>query len=220
MRGRLHRLSILSGRLCGRTNKNWGLPNEAILLRVKDNITAEASVRPITWIRLQSNSILLQGLFETTLSPVACHWNFFPWISKTSESSIIRQRKQVLEWLHISIRGILHFLLRTYLEYVKITTLKADINSNRRALRTKMSRLIQDIRLRAANKNSNPSNRVIQLICDFLERSSSSGNKPEESLFNWKGVKNFSAQITYRTYQRTVFKRYRKNTYGLYASID
>lgn len=88
------------------------------------------------------------------------------------------------------------------------------------ALRTKMSRLIQDIRLRAANKNSNPSNRVIQLICDFLERSSSSGNKPEESLFNWKGVKNFSAQITYRTYQRTVFKRYRKNTYGLYASID
>ena len=87
-------------------------------------------------------------------------------------------------------------------------------------LRTKMSSLIQDIRRRAANKNSNPSNRVIQLICDFLERSSSSGNKPEESLFNWKGVKNFSAQITYRTYQRTVFKRYRKNTYGLYASID
>lgn len=87
-------------------------------------------------------------------------------------------------------------------------------------LRTKMSSLIQDIRLRAANKNSNPSNRVIQLICDFLERSSSSGNKPEESLFNWKGVRNFSDQITYRTYQRTVFKRYRKNTYGLYASID
>ena len=58
----------------------------------------------------------------------------FPWISKTSESSIIRQRKQVLEWLHISIRGILHFLLRTYLEYVKITILKADVNSNRRAV--------------------------------------------------------------------------------------
>lgn len=36
--------------------------------------------------------------------------------------------------LHISIRGILHFLLRTYLEYVKIATLKADINSNRRAV--------------------------------------------------------------------------------------
>lgn len=26
------------------------------------------------------------------------------------------------------------FLLRTYLEYVKITTLKADVNSNRRAV--------------------------------------------------------------------------------------
>ena len=45
-------------------------------------------------------------------------------------------------------------------------------------------------------------------------------NKPEESLFNWKGIKNFADQITYRTYQRTVFKRYRKNTYGLYASLD
>ena len=39
-----------------------------------------------------------------------------------------------MEWLHISIRGTPHFLLRTHLEYVKITTLKADVNSNRRAV--------------------------------------------------------------------------------------
>ena len=88
------------------------------------------------------------------------------------------------------------------------------------ALRTEMSSLIQTIRSAATRANSKPSERVIQLICDFLERSSPSGNKPEESLFNWKGIKNFSDQVTYRTYQRTVFKRYRKNTYGLYASID
>ena len=87
-------------------------------------------------------------------------------------------------------------------------------------LRTKMADLIQGIKAAATSANSKPSERVIRLICDFLERSSPSGNKPEESLFNWKGVKNFSDQITYRTYQRTVFKRYRKKTYGLYASVD
>lgn len=88
------------------------------------------------------------------------------------------------------------------------------------ALRSKMSNLIRGIRPATTRTNCKPSERVTQLICDFLERSSPGGNKPEESLFNWKGVRNFGDQITYRTYQRTVFKRYRKNTYGLYASID
>ena len=89
-------------------------------------------------------------------------------------------------------------------------------------LRQKMSSLIQEIKKSATSKSSSPfpSAIVTQLICEFLEQRSPSGNKPEESLFNWKGIKNFSDQITYRTYQRTVFKRYRKNTYGLYASLD
>ena len=89
-------------------------------------------------------------------------------------------------------------------------------------LRQKMSNLIQEIKKSATSKSSSPfpSAIVTQLICEFLEQRSPSGNKPEESLFNWKGIKNFSDQITYRTYQRTVFKRYRKNTYGLYASLD
>lgn len=93
-------------------------------------------------------------------------------------------------------------------------------------LRQNMSNLICEIGKTASNKPSGsnapllPSAIVTQLICDFLEQRSPSENKPEESLFNWKGIKNFSDQITYRTYQRTVFKRYRKNTYGLYASLD
>lgn len=94
-------------------------------------------------------------------------------------------------------------------------------------LRQKMSSLIQEIKKSATSKTGSskssspfPSAVVTQLICEFLEQRSPSGNKPEESLFNWKGIKNFSDQITYRTYQRTVFKRYRKNTYGLYASLD
>ena len=91
------------------------------------------------------------------------------------------------------------------------------------SLRQKMSDIINDIKIKAGagkGKQPFPSAVTTQLICDFLEQRSPNGNKPEESLFNWKGIKNFSNQITYRTYQRTVFKRYRKNSYGLYASLS
>lgn len=87
-------------------------------------------------------------------------------------------------------------------------------------LRKTMSDLICKIRSMASSQKPKPSEIVTQLICDFLEQSSPTGNKPEESLFNWKGIRNFSDQITYRTYQRTIFKRYRRNIYGLYASLD
>ena len=88
------------------------------------------------------------------------------------------------------------------------------------ALRKTMSDSIGEIKSMSSSSTIEPSKIVTQLICDFLERSSPNGKKPEESLFNWKGIKNFSDRITYRTYQRTIFKRYRKNTYGLYASLD
>lgn len=58
------------------------------------------------------------------------------------------------------------------------------------------------------------------LICDFLCRMSASGNKPLESFFDWNDSRNISEQITYRTFQRTVFKRYRGSRNGLYASIN
>ncbi len=65
-----------------------------------------------------------------------------------------------------------------------------------------------------------PSLSVTELVCDFLQLQSQNGKKPAESFFNWNGERNFSEKITYRTYQRTIFKRYRKNRYGLYASLD
>lgn len=94
------------------------------------------------------------------------------------------------------------------------------------SLQKKMSDLINNIKAAASTATRGtppkllPSAVATQLVCDFLEQRSPSGHKPEESLFNWKGIKSFGDQITYRTYQRTVFKRYRKNTYGLYASLD
>lgn len=70
------------------------------------------------------------------------------------------------------------------------------------------------------NGKEKPSAIITQLVCDFLERQSTTGKKPKESLFNWNGIKNFSDQITYRTYQRTLFKSFNKNAYTLFASID
>lgn len=86
-------------------------------------------------------------------------------------------------------------------------------------LRTRLDQYISDIKAKALS-NSLPSTRVMVLVCDFLQMQSSNGNKPEESLFNWKGIKNFADLITYRTYQRTIFKHYRKNKHSLHASID
>ena len=86
------------------------------------------------------------------------------------------------------------------------------------SLKAKMDALIASIRP-TATQNPEPSSEVTELVCNFLQMQSSQGNKPEYSLFNWKGVKGFSEQITYRTYQRTIFKRYGKNN-ALYASID
>ena len=86
-------------------------------------------------------------------------------------------------------------------------------------LRQEMYDIINGIK-RTTQGKLFPSAVCTQLVCDFLQQQSSSGNKPGESLFNWNGVRSFGDQIMYRTYQRTIFKRYRKSTYGLYASLD
>lgn len=89
-------------------------------------------------------------------------------------------------------------------------------------LRQAMSDIIDSIRNGAISKpkyNSFPSLLATVLICDYLQRQSPTGNKPMESFFNWNGTKSFGEQVTYRTFQRTVFKKYKKNRYGLYTSI-
>lgn len=64
------------------------------------------------------------------------------------------------------------------------------------------------------SQKNKPSDRCIQLICRFLTQPTG-----KEGFFDWSRSKDFGEQITYRTYQRTVFKHY-KNKYGLYASIN
>jgi len=74
--------------------------------------------------------------------------------------------------------------------------------------------------IKSSTPGGKPYSIMTELVCEFLQLKSPSGKKPEESIFNWKNSKGISGQITYRTYQRTIFKHYRGNKYGLYASIN
>lgn len=66
-----------------------------------------------------------------------------------------------------------------------------------------------------------PCARSTRLVCDYLLRTDETGNKSKDSFFNWNNRNNnISESMTFRTYQRTLFKNYRGNKYGLYASID
>lgn len=56
-----------------------------------------------------------------------------------------------------------------------------------------------------------PSDYAKKLLCDFLSIKSSTGKKPSESFFNWGGSNNFGETVTYRTFQRTIFKNNKNN---------
>ena len=53
----------------------------------------------------------------------------------------------------------------------------------------------------------------MNLILDFMKNSSS-------GFFDWSDIKKFGERIIYRTYKRTMFKHYKKRSYGLYVSLD
>lgn len=66
---------------------------------------------------------------------------------------------------------------------------------------------------------TNPSDISIRMLCQFLELTNAQGNKRIDSFFNWDAEKGMGERLTYRTYQRTVFKKYNKKS-GFYTSLD
>ena len=90
-----------------------------------------------------------------------------------------------------------------------------------KSLKKKITQFVEDITPRAPKSpnSMSPSDKVKKLLCDFLQRSNQ-GNKPEKSFFNWGRVRAFDNRITYRTYQRTVFKNYKKHQTGIITSLD
>ena len=65
------------------------------------------------------------------------------------------------------------------------------------------------------SSSANPSDLARNLIYEFLKDST------KKNLFFYWGYYNFSAskQLTYRTYQRTLFKQYRNST-EMYGSLN
>lgn len=81
------------------------------------------------------------------------------------------------------------------------------------------------IKLREYSNNSNnkstvtPSHKTILLICDFLLREEDH-KIPAKSFFDWSEVQDFGREVTFRTYQRTIFRGYKRRTAFVDASID
>lgn len=88
------------------------------------------------------------------------------------------------------------------------------------ATRAKIGQVIDAIESVATSSMQKLSARSTLLVCRFLKQASTAGHKPHESFYNWRDSKSISEQITYRTFQRTIFKRYRGNRFGIYASVD
>lgn len=64
----------------------------------------------------------------------------------------------------------------------------------------------------AMNPKNFPNKKIAIMICEFLNT--------KVGFFNWDNSTRISETLTYRTFQRTLFKRYKGSRYGLYASID
>lgn len=75
-------------------------------------------------------------------------------------------------------------------------------------------------KIQAEHNTNYPSDKIRLLLCTFMQRKSLNGKKPLDGFFNWNGSTSFGEQITYRTLQRTLFKKYKKNRYGLYTSVN
>lgn len=65
---------------------------------------------------------------------------------------------------------------------------------------------------KSKSEKHTPSGQMTLLLMDFLN------NKTKEGFFNWN-INNFSNQLSYRTYQRTLFKRFKRKNY-LFTSLD
>ena len=64
----------------------------------------------------------------------------------------------------------------------------------------------------AVNPKNFPNKKIAMMICEFLNT--------KVGFFNWDNSTRISETLTYRTFQRTLFKKYKGSRYGLYASID
>ena len=94
--------------------------------------------------------------------------------------------------------------------YVLIFHNCALLNAN---CQSKIQTIIDDIKNDAlVNPKNYPNKKIALMICDFLNI--------KGDFFNWDSSTKVSDALTYRTFQRTLFKKYKGSRNGLYASIE
>ena len=99
-------------------------------------------------------------------------------------------------------------MLQNEFWYVLIFHNCSLLNAN---CQSKIKSIIDGIRLEATG-SAFPSKRTTVMICDFLDS--------KNGFFNWDNSTRISETLTYRTFQRTLFKKYKGSRYGLYASLE
>jgi hypothetical protein len=159
---------------------------------------AEANNNPITWANLLLYSKYYQPFYDEIKTKVDMIIDRE--VSKLSSEEYMMQTEF---WYVLIYHNCPHISSNT------IVKINSVISSIRTQARTQMS-----------NGNTIHTGTATDLICDFLCQQSPGGNKPLESFYDWNENRSISQQITYRTFQRTIFKKYRNNRNNLFASIE
>ena len=159
---------------------------------------AEADNNPITWANLLLYSKYYQPFCEKI---------------KTKVDMIIDRE--------VSKLSSDEYMMQTEFWYILVYHNCPYISSNTISkINDVISSIHTQARAQMSNGNTIHTGTATDLICDFLCQQSSVGNKPLESFYDWNENRSISQQITYRTFQRTIFKKYRNNRNNLFTSID
>lgn len=159
---------------------------------------AEANNNPITWANLLLYSKYYQPFYDE-----------------------IKDKVDMIVDREVSKLSCDEYMMQTEFWYILIYHNCPHISSN---TQSKINNVISSIHAQASTQMSNMNTIhtgiATDLICDFLCQQSPGGNKPLESFYDWNDNRSISQQITYRTFQRTIFKKYKSNRNSLFTSID
>ena len=122
--------------------------------------------------------------------------------------------------LYKEIWFILVFHNCPYIDTILLSRMASMIQNMKNQATTKLSELQLKTSLSPKEINARHLAIITELFCDFMQRQTSSGRRKENSFFNWNKGVSIGDQITYRTYQRTIFRRLSKRKSNLYASIE
>ena len=170
-------------------------------------------------IDIKTEEILVKKIIESS-NPIMLgniliysqyNTSFFNEILRKIENIILKQIKKISESEIMMQEEFWYILIFHNCPYIS--------NRCRQEIDAIINKIINTINNSDIKVKEYPSSKISILLCNFLNEKIIHGKKPLKSFFNWGTVENFGEQITYRTYQRTIFKKYNKNPYK-FGSLD